>query len=172
MILNHFNPSVFECFAAKDLQNWLNLQIEVKETFLDFIKLDSLIIAFLIWDVNSRWWLIDEVITGYRAFIYHVVFIFQRLPVVVSRWCTILLWTQLLGTVVASFLGCYLLLLHNLLLHSLLFQLCKTVSVCHLFDSGFLGGNRIRLHVYRVMTGVTQSLINTLIVELLTDWNN
>ena len=75
MILNHFNPCVFECLAAKDLQNWLNLQIEVEEAFLDIIKLDCFIIAFLIRDVNSRWWLIDKVIAGYRAFIHHVVLV-------------------------------------------------------------------------------------------------
>lgn len=173
MSLDNFDLSVFKCFAHKDLQNWLNCQIEVKETFLDIIKLDSFIISFLIWDVNSRWWLIYKIVAGYRVFIHHVILIIQWLPVMVSgRRLTILLWAWLL-CVKTSFVGLLLCLFHYLLLQSLLFQSCKTVSVCHLFGSSFLGRNGIRLHVYRVTMGVTQSIISFLdSINLLTGITN
>ena len=86
MGLNYFNASLLERFANEHLKDRFDLQIEIKQVWIDILHLDCLVSAFFIWDVHSTWWSIDVVVRLNLRLIDHPVAIIQFSPVVHDGW--------------------------------------------------------------------------------------
>jgi hypothetical protein len=118
---------MLECLADKDLQDWLGLDSEVKETLLDIVELNSLVVSFFIGNILSGWWLVNIIIARHCSLIDHVVVILERDPVVLlvslrHGALELLLLLVQRGAIVdiACVDSLLLSLLHELLLHPLL----------------------------------------------------
>ena len=55
VLFDHFDAGMLECLADQDLQDWLSLEPEVKETLLDIVELNALVISFFIGNILSGW---------------------------------------------------------------------------------------------------------------------
>ena len=55
VLLDHLDACMLQCLADQDLQNWLSLESEVKETLLDVVELDALVVSFFIGNVLGSW---------------------------------------------------------------------------------------------------------------------
>lgn len=120
MVLDDFHSRVLDGLSDQHLQNWFGLNIEVKQPLLLIIKLNGLVVAFLVGHKLGSAWLVDVEVPRNRAFIHHVVLIIQRNPVRVYGHWILELGLLLFDLVEACLLGHLFLLLCNLLLKLLL----------------------------------------------------
>ena len=83
--LDHLNASLLESFADEDLEDWLSLQVEVKEVRVYVVDLDGLVCPFLIGDVGGRGWSVDVEVWLDIGLVNHVVAVVELKPIVLGH---------------------------------------------------------------------------------------
>ena len=73
IVLDHFDASLFNRFANKNLEDRFNLHLIVEKVWFIIINLDSLIGTFLIRDVSGGRWPVDKIVCFDIHLVFHVV---------------------------------------------------------------------------------------------------
>lgn len=106
ILFNHFDSCIFNGFTNKDLKDWFNFIFVIKKIWISIEYLSYFVITLWIWNENSIWWSINEVVWLQLKLINHVLVIRELFPKV--------------STLHLSHLKVLMVLLHLLMSHVLL----------------------------------------------------